>query len=362
MKKTLLSLVLILSLGTQPVYAFEMDEKVQQTQFVSEYSNQVTSTALYLLTTTYTVYQTVSEGVLDMNSAMGFLASVAPNLSEFQEKLNFSDASSFASLMGKSVGDFADDIGMEDWKKGVGDSLNQLKNEADGAIQGAQNKADEAFRTVQDTANKATQSIQDSANKAWDTVAETAGNIKDGISDSVDSVSSKNADSSADRVIIVKNNFGAPQPNKQQAQRFIRSRYYYSTKDGDTYDGKPLLGTSEARKRVLKNRNGYYREVAAMALATAFEGETAVKEDSINRLKSLQSRIKQAETIDDKRALEALITQEKTRQRIIRLNFDIAQLEADIVEELQTIDAEYIIARTAEQVVADTKAIVGTEK
>ena len=354
MKKILISLMLILSLNVQPVYAkkYEMDAQTEQIKLVAQFAKQVGLTALYMSTIGYVVLYVASVGALDSNAALGALSTVAPDLSEFQDKLNFSDASSFASLLGKGVGDFAQENGMEDWKNGVESSLGDLKNEAEGAIQSAKSKV-----------NEVTQDIQDAANKARETVADTAGKVKEGVSETVfGNGSSKDSDSSAQRVVVVKSNFGAPQSDKKAAVNFIRSRYYYSTKEGDTYEGKELTATSEARRRVAKNRVGYYQEVLAMALATGYEGSTTVNEDSIKRLKALQSKADQAKTLDEKKAVEGLIVQEETRQRLIGLNCEIAELEVEIVEEMMTVEAEHIIARTPEQVVADTKSIVGAEK
>ena len=365
MKKILISLMLILSLNMQPVYAknYEMDAQTEQVKLLAQFAKQVGLTALYVSTIGYAVLYVASVGALDSNAAMDALSTVAPNLSEFQDKLNFSDASSFASLLGKKVGDFAQDNGMEDWKNGVESSLGQLKNEAGDAIQGAKDKVDGAIQGAKSKVDEVTQDIKDAANKAKETVADTAGKVKDGVSETVfGNTSSKNSDSAAQKVIVVKSNFGEPQPNRQAAINFIRSRYYYSTKEGDTYDGKELMATSEARSRVGKNRIGYYQEVIAMALSTGYEGSTTVNEDSIERLKSLQNKMNQAKTVDEKKAVEALIVQEETRQRLIKLNYEIAELEADLVEEIQTVEPEYIIARTPEQVIADTKSVVGAEK
>ena len=390
MKKTLTAFLFALVLGAQPARAFIMDAPLEQVELAAHFGQLITSMTLYTATIEEATEYIKSVGNLWENAAMKALSEVSSELASFQDKLNFSDASSFASLLGKKASDFLDDHGMKDWREGVESSVDQLTQEAsdayqtvqntvndayqtvhntvNDAYQTAQNTVNDAYQTVQNEADKAYQTVQDKANEAIDgmadavgrateTIEETAGKIKDGIEESYnDSFGKKDdSDSSSARVVVVKNNFGQPQSSKKAAEKFIRSRYYYSTKDGDAYTGKALTDTTEANKLVLKNRVGYHQEIVTIGLATAYEASASVKEDSVSRMENLKKKASSVETLDDRRAVEALIVQEEARQRMLNLNLEITLLEKEIVEEMLSIEADYIIARTPEQVTEDTK-------
>ena len=436
-KKIATLLALSLILPVRPVLArYEMKAPTEQMQLLGQYAKQITSTSLYVSTIEEGLAYIVSSGALDQNAVMKFLAGNAGFLGDFQDKLHFSDASSFSSLLGENVGDlgaslggklgglggkldglgdqlgglgdkalgYARDAGMNDWADGVGASLNELGGYAQNAQQTLSGYAQNAQQTIsgyaqnaQQTFNNYAQSAQQTINgyvqnaqqsigeytqaaqqkigeyaqgakdalgNAVGTVKDTAGNIVDGVKESVsDSFYNKDkSDSSLERVVEVKSNFGEPQASKEAAQIFIRSRYFYSTKDGDKYEGKPLINTSDAEVRVGKNRRGYLKEIAATSLGIAFENLTQAKEDSITRLKALQDQANAAESMDDKKAVEVSMVQERIRQRILGLNIEITALELEVVDEMQTLERKYIIPRTMEQITADTKAELGEKE
>lgn len=359
MKKFLVALMLSLCLITRPVHAkFEMDAVMEQVQLVVQYGKQLTSVSLYIATIKEGIEYIKSMGTLGINMASELLSGNFAALLEFQDKLHFADSTMFGSFLGENFNQIQQ--GVNEWKQGVGDAVGQMQSGINSAVQSAQGKIDSAKQKVQETAQAATQKVKAGVSKVKDTVAETAGNIKDGIEESVFKKDKSN--SSAAKVVVVKSNFGEPQPDKQTAQNFIRSRYFYSFKKGDTYDGTPLTDTSEANRLVRKNRTGYLQEILTIALATAYENSTTVNEESVKRLQNLQKQADKAETVDDKKAVEALIVQEETRQRMLNLNLQMLMLEKEIVDELQVLDAGYIIARTAEQVTADTEALKGEKK
>lgn len=349
MKKILVAFLVILTLYQRPARAVITDAPSEQAVLTGHYAELIASLALYGETIAEAEKYIKSVGrTLGENAVMKALSSISTeDLASFQDTLNFSDASSFSSLLGKKASDFLDDNGMKDWRVGVSDSIDQLKQEVGGAVQ-----------TVQDTATDVKGKVTDAVDQATETVKDTASKVKEGVTKSISETSSKKpSDSAAARVVIVESNFGQPQPNKQAAQNFIRSRYYYSYKDGDTYMGKPLADVSEAHGLVRKNRVGYYQEVVTTALATAYEGLTTVKKDSVSRMNDLKERAEKVESLDDRKAVEALIVQEEVRQRMLRLNFEIALLEKEVVDEMMTIEPEYVIARTPEQITNDTKKI-----
>ena len=345
MKRTLTAFLLVLTLGIQPARAFLMDAPAEQVELVAHFGQLIASTTLYLETVREATEYIGSVGTLWENAAMKALSSVSSEMSSFQDKLNFSNASSFASLLGKNASDFLDDNGMKDWREGVEDSVDQLKQEAGDAVQ-----------TIQNGANAAKDKVAGAVDQVKETVGETAGKIKDGIEESYeDSIGKKDNDSSSSRVVVVKSNFGHPQSNKKAAEKFIRSRYYYSTKDGDTYMGNPLTDTDEANRLVQKNRIGYHQEIVTMALATAYEASSTVKDESVERMRVLKKKASTVKTLDDRKAVEALIVQEEVRQRMLRLNLEIALLEKEIVDQMLSVEPNYIIARTPEQITEDTK-------
>ncbi len=149
--------------------------------------------------------------------------------------------------------------------------------------------------------------------------------------------------------------YGIPQENKEQAQKYVKNMLYYSTKEGDKYEGAVLTNTDMALKMVQKNRNAYYQEVMANAYGIAAENTTTVRDESAKRLQELQQKSSSAPTLDDKKAIEALIIQEEVRQRMYRLNLELAKLELDVLTDLQGSAHEYLIPRTVEQIKADTQ-------
>lgn len=359
MKKFLVALMLSLCLITRPVHAkFEMDAVIEQVQLVVQYGKQLTSVSLYISTIQEAIEYIKSMGTLGMNMASELLSGNFGALLEFQDKLHFADSTMFGSFLGENFNQIQQ--GVNTWKQNVGESVGQLKNEVGSAVQNVQEKVDSAKQKVQETAGAAVQKVKDGANKVKDTISETAGNIKDGIDETVFKKDKSN--SAAAKVVVVKSNFGEAQSSKQAAQNFIRSRYFYSFKKGDTYEGTPLTDTSEANTLVRKNRTGYLQEILTIALATAYENSTTVNEESVKRLENLQKQADKAETVDDKKAVEALIVQEEARQRMLKLNLEILMLEKEVVEQLQSLPAGYIIARTADQITADTEALKEEKK
>ena len=335
MTKKLIFVVLLFSLflGVKPVCAFQTRSTEEVAQQIGHYTQKLAKTAFYVETIMEGIKYVETVGRLKINAVMEFLRGGLSDMTDFQKVLNFADANSFNSLLKNDV------------LSNVRDAANDLNS-----------NIDELKNTANDLKEMAQNEINDALNYTGTNEEEDEYDLEDDIAD--DEKEGNLSDSAASKVIVVKSNFGKPQKDKEAAERFIRKRYYYSAKEGDVYDGKPLTETDLANELVLKNRAGYFQEVLANSVATGLENLTTVKEDSYKKMKELAQKASSAESIDDKRAVEALIVQEEVRQRMLRLNLELAALEKDVVEEMQSTGTVYIIARTPTQIEQDTQDLL----
>ena len=145
-KKLLICLLFISTLSVRSVRAELTDGPSEQVRLVAHIGTMIGSLSLYTETVREATEYIRSAGMLWENAAMKALTEVSSELSAFQDKLNFSDPSSFASLLGKEASDFLDDNGMKDWREGVEGSLSQLNQEATNAVQTAQNTVGTAVK------------------------------------------------------------------------------------------------------------------------------------------------------------------------------------------------------------------------
>ena len=96
-------------------------------------------------------------------------------------------------------------------------------------------------------------------------------------------------------------------------------------------------------------------EVISTAYATAVENRTSVYEEALERYNQIKSQASSADTVDAKKAVETLIVQEETRQRINRLSLELSILEQDIIADLFEEPENILIARTVEQIQHETR-------
>jgi hypothetical protein len=325
------------------------------------YVEKISKTALYIETIIESVTYVSSVGKNGLNAAVQGLLSMAANLSAFQSVLHFSDAGQFGTLLGgiKAVDNLGDisklgDVANIGAAGAVGDILNgDIDAQTVGGVIG---------KTVADAATQAAGADGITAAVAG-TGAQIAGAaVGKAIDDAEDedaaeggSTSTKVGKSAYDKMGTVKESYGQPQEKKEDAEKYIKSLYFYSVKEGDKYEGEELSETDVALEKVLENRKNYRKEVIAMSYGTAVENRTKVYEQSLERLEKIKQKAASAKTTDDKKAVEAMITQEEARQRMNRLSIDLAVLERDVVDDLLEEPTEIIIARTPEQVEMDTQ-------
>ena len=370
--KTGLIALLMASVFSMPEQAFLMDAQNEDNSQIMQYLQKFSKTAFYIETIFENITYVQTYGRQQLNAAQEYLSSVMSYAQEVQGALRFSDPTSFVGLLGKTpLADSA--LGqVANQAKNAADDLKSAANQVTSAYNDVKGKLDSAKNAVTSTVDKAKNAVGGTVDKAKDVLSgggsdSTSGSSADAGTGATSSVASKGGSgkagvsdevkytaSSYERVSDVTGGYGAPQANKQAAQKFIKAAYYYSAKDGDKYEGAPLSNTAAAQEKVLKNRVAYQHEVMANTYGTAMENLTTVKEESIKRLEELQQKASSAKTIDDKKAVEALIVQEETRQRMIKLNLELAALERDLVYDMQSSESVYIIPRTAEQIKAET--------
>ena len=158
--------------------------------------------------------------------------------------------------------------------------------------------------------------------------------------------------------------YGAPQTSIENAQKYVKSNFFYSTRKGDKADGEPLTDTSEAMNIVKANRNGYYEEVVSAAYGQATEELTTGAKEDNETLKELIKKASTVETYDDKKAVGVLITYASAQARVKRLSLDLSMLELEAVSLLKSLPADYIVARSSEEIDAETEENIngGKEK
>ena len=359
LKNTMIAILIALSLGFSPKksYAGPVEAPAEMVGVLAMYVAKISKTALYIETIVESVTYVTSIGQQGLNAAVQGLMSMAGNLSAFQSVLHFSDAGQFGSLLGG--------INAVDSIKNIGNVGNIVEGVKGVANVGGALDVDLDYQAVggmlgKTAANAVTQaSGADGVTKLVVGVgAEMAGAAIGKAVEEAGEKGDENAQiekSSYDKMGTVQKSYGQPQEKKEDAEKYIKSLYFYSVKEGDKYEGEELSETDVALEAVLENRNNYRKEVIAMSYGTAVENRTKVYEQSLERLEKIKQKANSAETADDKKAVEAMITQEETRQRMNRLSIDLAILERDVVDDLLEEPAEIIIARTPEQVEMDTQ-------
>lgn len=148
---------------------------------------------------------------------------------------------------------------------------------------------------------------------------------------------------------------GAPQDSIETAQKYVKDRFFYSTREGDKFEGEPLIETIDALKKVKSNRVGYFNEVVSEAYGKASEELTTGAERANKTLENLTQKATNAETYDDKKAVGVLLAKTSMQERTKRLSLDLALLELEAVAFLNEIPENYVIARTADEIDAEMK-------
>ena len=346
-------------MGSGSVYAGAVEAPAETISVLGMYVQKIAKVGFYIDTIAESVSYVGSVGKKGFNAAVGALSSVVGDLGGFQDMLHFADASSFNSLLNKA--NTAVDT--------VTDQVEEVENVVDnateeiGAVKAQVDKAQGVVEgKAQELVDAGKEVIEEGKNAAKDVVDELGAeeaidDVKNRINKAVSGDQSQEDSSSAyARVGTVQTTYGAPQDNKTAADAYVRKMFFYSTKEGDKYDGKPLSETTQADEAVKKNRNKYRAEVISTAYATALESRTAGLDASLKRYETIRKKVASAASEDEKRAVGALITQEKTRQRVARLSLDLALLEQDVVNDVLEQPTEIIIARTVEQINAETEA------
>ena len=83
--------------------------------------------------------------------------------------------------------------------------------------------------------------------------------------------------------------------------KYVKDRFFYSTREGDKLEGEPLTETIDALKKVKSNRVNYFGEVVSEAYGKAFEELTTGAERANKTLANLTQKATNAETYDDKK-------------------------------------------------------------
>lgn len=212
----------------------------------------------------------------------------------------------------------------------VSDNVNKLKDAAGNVVSDNVNKLkDAAGKVVSDNANKLTNSMNDAA-KEQDTA--------------------QNGNPPVD--------YGKPQETIEKAQQYVKDTFFYSIREGDKYDGELIPDADTRHEEVQNRRRAYHQQVVADALAIAYESVEKKYDDSMKQLKQLHSDTTKAHTYDQKKAMEASITQEDNRELMNRLSLEFATLELEVVDELLRQPENYLIARSKEEIEKETDQLL----
>ena len=352
LKNTISAVLISATLGAGHVHAGAVEAPAETVSVLGMYVQKIAKVGLYIETIAESVTYVGSVGKKGFNAAVGALASVAGNLSGFQNMLHFADASSFNSLLNQAnsaVNNVTEQVdAVKNGVDAVKDTANTVKNDV---VSAGKNVVD----TAKDTVTNAGKNIVDKV-ASNGSQQEAMDELKSRITEAVSGgKTQEEAGSSYEKVGTAQTSYGAPQDNKTAANAYVKKMFFYSTKEGDMYEGKPLSETTQADEAVKKNRNKYRAEVISTAYATALENRKSGFEASLKRYEAIKQKAASAASEDDKRAVGALITQEETRQRIARLALDLAVLEQDVVNDLLAQPTNILIARTVEQINEETE-------
>lgn len=240
------------------------------------------------------------------------------------------------------------------------DGVNKLKDAAGNVVTDNVNKLkDAAGKVVSDNVNKlkdaAGNVVSDNVNKLKD----AAGNV---ISDNVNKLADAMSNATMEQDTAQNGNppvdYGKPQETIEKAQQYVKDTFFYSIREGDKYDGELIPDADTRHEEVQNRRRAYHQQVVADALAIAYESVEKKYDDSMKQLKQLHSDTTKAHTYDQKKAMEASITQEDNRELMNRLSLEFATLELEVVDELLRQPENYLIARSKEEIEKETDQLL----
>lgn len=225
------------------------------------------------------------------------------------------------------------------------DGVNKLKDAAGNVVTDNVNK-------LKDAAGKV---VSDNVNKLKD----AAGNV---ISDNVNKLADAMSNATMEQDTAQNGNppvdYGKPQETIEKAQQYVKDTFFYSIREGDKYDGELIPDADTRHEEVQNRRRAYHQQVVADALAIAYESVEKKYDDSMKQLKQLHSDTTKAHTYDQKKAMEASITQEDNRELMNRLSLEFATLELEVVDELLRQPENYLIARSKEEIEKETDQLL----
>ena len=358
LKYSSLGLILSALCFASPVSA-SVQSNTQFSLLLTVFIEKMEKIRAYLQETNETL-DTINEfGELEVNYAAKMLSYGSSFVAMFQGQLHFGDLAMSAANIGMGVaqeqvaGIIHDDLGISDTRvftdtEGfMGDLMNDVRHEV-GAI--ARDAAGAAIGIVADQVQKAATDMARSAiEKAQTYVTQKAADLADArVGSAMQNLQAK----VAGQATI----YGAPQSSIEAAQAYVKSTFFYSIKEGDRFDGQPLPGNEAAKKQVVANRLGYYNEIISTSYGQALEASSAGYDEAVDRMEFLMGRLEAATTYDEKKAVEAAIVQNDIRERMKHLSLELSTLELESVAMLWKQPEEFLIARSPEQIMAESQA------
>ena len=342
-----------------------------------------------------------SYGMADINAAMEQLEQYKGMLTDFQDQLRIGSIQTAlmqAALggtiisQGIGLGQLGDLKGqLNDLNGQLNNALSGQVNQLTGALEGAVGgQLNNMTGSVMDQVNKAAGSAlsdvtQDGVNKLKDAAGnvvsdnvnklkDAAGNVvtdnvnklKDAagkvVSDNANKLANSMNDAAKEQALTQNGNppvdYGKPQETIEKAQQYVKDTFFYSIREGDKYDGELIPDADTRHEEVQNRRRAYHQQVVADALAIAYESVEKKYDDSMKQLKQLHSDTTKAHTYDQKKAMEASITQEDNRELMNRLSLEFATLELEVVDELLRQPENYLIARSKEEIEKETDQLL----
>ena len=360
LKYSSLGLILSALCFASPVSA-SVQSNTQFSLLLTVFIEKMEKIRAYLQETNETL-DTINEfGELEVNAAHKMLSLGRGLVSVFQGQLHFGDIARTAANIGMGMaheeisGIIHDDLGISDTRiftdtEGfMGDLMNDVRHEVEAV---ARDAAGTAVGIVADQAQKAAAAMAKTAiEKAQTYVTQKAADLADArVGSAMQNLQSK----VAGQPTI----YGAPQSSIEAAQAYVKSTFFYSIKEGDRFDGQPLPGNEAAKKQVMANRLGYYNEIISTSYGQALEASSAGYDEAVDRMEFLMGRLEAATTYDDKKAVEASIVQNDIRERMKHLSLELSTLELEAVAMLWKQPEEFLIARSPEQIMAESQAEV----
>ena len=242
---------------------------------------------------------------------------------------------------------------MDQVNKAAGSALSDVTQD------GVNKLKDAAGKVVSDNVNK----LKDAAGKV---VSDNVNKLKDAagkvVSDNANKLTNSMNDAAKEQALTQNGNppvdYGKPQETIEKAQQYVKDTFFYSIREGDKYDGELIPDADTRHEEVQNRRRAYHQQVVADALAIAYESVEKKYDDSMKQLKQLHSDTTKAHTYDQKKAMEASITQEDNRELMNRLSLEFATLELEVVDELLRQPENYLIARSKEEIEKETDQLL----